>query len=81
MAEPLWGVRRGMEYGWGCKGGDGRGDLGPEAVALCVWGVECGMWGVVCGAWCVVRGVWGGMWRVGCGISGRAAVDDVLQML
>ena len=81
MAEPLWGVRRGMEYGWGGKGGDGRGDLGPEAVALCVCGVECGMCGVVCGAWCVVRGVWGGMWRVGCGISGRAAVDDGMQML
>ncbi len=47
--EPLWGVRKGREYGWGCKGGDGRGDLGPEAVApLCVWGMGCGMWGVVC---------------------------------
>ncbi len=32
-----WEGEGGREYGWGCKGGEGRGDLGPEAVVpLCV---------------------------------------------
>ncbi len=42
-----WEEEGGREYGWGCKGGEGRGDLGPEAVApLCV---GRGMWDVGCG--------------------------------
>ncbi len=53
----------GRECGWGCKGGGGRGDLGPEAVAPLCEGRGMWVWDAV---WEVVRGG-RGVWDVACG--------------
>ncbi len=67
----------------GSMDGDAREGKGgvtwvPKRSRRCVWDVGLGC-GMPCGRWCVGV-VARGMWHVGPGISGRAAVGDGGQM-
>ncbi len=77
----------GREYGWGCKGREGQGRVEGDH---CAKNVGCGVWDEV---WEVVNHVGPeavapmcvgvvvcGMWHVGRGTNGRAAVGEGAQM-